>query len=151
MPKPRRLLQETDLQTTSPPAILPPNQHIARVVKNEGKNLYTVSLPTNSSNPDRSPNDSKLLVELPSRFRSTIWLKRDGFVVVDLGAFGGRENKIQGEIVNVVRDERAWRKMRYWPLDFVKKLAWADTGEEEDSVVGKMPPEEDIEDEGEKR
>lgn len=35
-------------------------------------------------------------------------------MLVDVNAFGGRENKIGGEIVNVVRDERRWRREVYW-------------------------------------
>lgn len=35
-------------------------------------------------------------------------------MLVDVNAFGGRENKIGGEIVNVVRDERQWRREVYW-------------------------------------
>lgn len=35
-------------------------------------------------------------------------------MLVDMSAFGGRENKLGGEIVNVVRDERQWRKEPYW-------------------------------------
>lgn len=35
-------------------------------------------------------------------------------MVVDTGAFGERENKLGGEIVNVVRGEREWRKEGYW-------------------------------------
>lgn len=33
---------------------------------------------------------------------------------MDTKAFEGRENKLGGEIVNVVRDERGWRKEPYW-------------------------------------
>ena len=54
------------------------------------------------------------MVELPARFRSTIWIKRRGYVLVDTAAFENRENKLGGEIVNVVREERKWRKMDYW-------------------------------------
>ena len=55
-----------------------------------------------------------MLVEMAARFRSAIWVRRGSFVVVDLGAFEGRANKLGGRIVNVVRDEKAWRKMGYW-------------------------------------
>lgn len=30
------------------------------------------------------------------------------------GGGGGRNNKLAGEIVNVVREEKEWRKMSYW-------------------------------------
>jgi probable RNA-binding protein EIF1AD len=43
-----------------------------------------------------------------------VWIKRGSFVVVDTSALADRENKLDGEIVNVVRDEKDWRKMAYW-------------------------------------
>lgn len=39
-------------------------------------------------------------------------------MLVDVNAFGQRENKIGGEIVNVVRDERRWRRELYWCVFF---------------------------------
>jgi len=67
---------------------------------------------------------------------------------VDTKDAGVRENKIQGEILNVVRDEREWRKEPYWPKEFPKVSSYPVDSDEEDSVVGKMPPsnESDIED-----
>lgn len=35
-------------------------------------------------------------------------------MLVDSTAFEDRENKLDGEIVNVVRDEKQWRKQAYW-------------------------------------
>ena len=128
MGPPRRKLQETVEATLTPPGSLAEGQSIARIVRAEGKNLYTVTLPT----------QKEVLVELAPQFRSTIWLKKRGFVLVDTTTLADRENKICGEIVNVVRDERAWRKHKYWPEEFVKK---ADKfGDDEQSTVGKMPP-----------
>jgi len=88
------------------------------------------------------------LAELPSRFRNTIWIKRGGYVLVDTKDSEMRENKLDGDIINVVRDDKFWRKQPYWPQEFVKPTAYNDGSEEEDSVVGKMPPSEgsDIED-----
>ena len=105
MGKPKRNLLATAEQTLSPPAELSEGHAIARVQKIEGNNLYIVDLPT---------GQDPLLVEMPSRFRSQIWIKRGGFVVVDTAAFEGRSNKLDGEIVNVVRDEKQWRKQGYW-------------------------------------
>jgi len=106
MGRPKRNVLATAEETLTPPASLSEGQSIARVVKAEGKNLYSVDLPSGKS----------ILVELPSRFRSTIWLKRGGYVLVDTKAFDGRENKLEGEIVNVVRDEKQWRKETYWSV-----------------------------------
>ena len=134
MGPPRRKLQETVEATLSPPDSLEEGQVIARVVKAEGKNLYSVE----------NPSKQSLLVELPAKFRSTIWLKRGGFVVIDTTALADRENKLAGEIVNVVRDEREWRKEKYWPKEFSKRTTMS-TGSDDESMVGKMPPSDDEE------
>ena len=105
MGRPKRNLLATAAETLSPPAILDQGHSIALVKKAEGNNLYSVELPS-----EKEP----LLVELPSRFRSQIWIKRGGYVVVDMTAFDDRENKLGGEVVNVVRDEKQWRKQAYW-------------------------------------
>jgi probable RNA-binding protein EIF1AD len=104
MPKPKRHLLATVEDTVTPPETLSPSQAIARVVKATGKNLYNAEL----------PNGTPVLVELEAKFRSTIWIKRGSYVVVDNETLAERENKLDGEIVNVVRDEKAWRKMAYW-------------------------------------
>jgi probable RNA-binding protein EIF1AD len=86
-------------------------------------------------------------------------------VVVDTSALADRENKLDGEIVNVVRDEKAWRKMPYWyvtgcrevdvymmltlyyrPKEFAKKSTYVEDSDEEESTVGKMPPADSDED-----
>ncbi|MCJ1455149.1 hypothetical protein MMC28_005503 [Mycoblastus sanguinarius] len=136
MGRPKRHLLTTAEETSTPPTALDPGHAIARVTKAEGKNLYSVELPSGKE---------PLLVELPSRFRSQIWIKRGGYVVVDLSAFGDRENKLGGEIINVVRDEKQWRKQGYWPSEFVKKPTYLDDSEDDESTVGKMPPTEDSE------
>ncbi|KAL9097027.1 MAG: hypothetical protein Q9165_000991 [Trypethelium subeluteriae] len=139
MPKPRRNIESVAESTLYPPPTLPPTHSLARVVKASGNNLYTVQLPSQQT----------LLVELPSRFRSTIWIKRNGYVVVNTEALAGRDNKLDGEIVNIVGDEKAWRRMGYWPEEFKKVQVVGvrgreeDEEEEEESNVGKMPPSED--------
>jgi len=112
-----------------------------------GNNLFNVE----------QADGTELLVELPAQFRSTFWIKRGSFVVVDSQTLAERENKLQGEIVNIVREERIWRKMGYWyvvgigsrrwtfsdidrPDLFSKKNPTASNDEEVDSRVGKMPP-----------
>ncbi len=105
MGRPKRNLLATASETSSPPPSLDEGHAIAVVKKAEGNNLYSVELPLRKE---------PLLVELPSRFRSQIWIKRGGYVVVNRSAFDDRENKLGGEIVNVVRDEKQWRKQAYW-------------------------------------
>jgi len=136
MPPPRRKLQATVEETLNPPTGLDKGQYIARIKNAAGNNLYHVEL----------SNGTALLVELEARFRSTIWLKRGGYVLVDTKTLADRENKIDGEIVNIVRDERAWRKAPFWPKNFVKKPTVANDSDEEESTVGKMPPSEDEDD-----
>lgn len=121
--KPRRARLATALETSTPPASLPATNALARITRAAGNNLYEVLVPSSFSLPSSScssssvaPNDgtTSLLVEMPRRFRSTIWVKRGSYVVVDVAALAGRENKLGGEIVNVVREEKRWRRMAYW-------------------------------------
>lgn len=104
MPRPKRNVLATIEDTITPPDSLPSGHLIARITKAEGKNLYNAELPDGKS----------VLAELEAKFRSTVWIKRGSYVVVDTSALAERENKLDGEIVNVVRDEKAWRKMSYW-------------------------------------
>lgn len=136
MGPPRRKLQATVEDTLTPPESIPASQCIARIIGAKGKNLYQVE--TSSA--------QLLLVELEAKFRSTIWLKRGGYVLIDIASLADRDNKIDGEIVNVVREEKAWRKATFWPKQFTKKSALLDSDEDE-SNVGKMPPSDDEEDE----
>ena len=104
MGRPKRNLLATAEETLTPPDALSEGQSIARVTKAAGNNLYNADL----------PSGRPILVELPSRFRSTIWIKRGSYVVVDTKALADRDNKLDGEIFNVVRDEREWKKQSYW-------------------------------------
>lgn len=73
---------------------------------------------TNTTTNTNPPTTTKALTQLTPRFRNTIYLKRGSFVVVDTSALAERSNKLGGEIVNVVREERSWRKMWWWPGEF---------------------------------
>ncbi|CAO2654607.1 Nn.00g113400.m01.CDS01 [Neocucurbitaria sp. VM-36] len=130
MPRPKRNVLATIEDTITPPDTLPSEHLIARIVKAEGKNLYNAEL----------PGGKAILAELEAKFRSTVWIKRGSYVVVDTSALADRENKLDGEIVNVVRDEKAWRKMSYWPKEFAKKSTYVEDSDEGESTVGKMPP-----------
>lgn len=104
MGRPKRTVFAAAEETSTPPAALTPTQAIARVTKAEGNSLYLCAL----------PDKKTVLVELPSRFRNTIWIKRGGYVLIDTKEAEVRENKLGGEIINVVRDEHVWRKESYW-------------------------------------
>ena len=104
MRRSKRAINATAEDTLTPPDVLSGSHVIARIVKGEGKNIWKVHLPTAES----------VLVELPNRFRSTFWLKRGSFVVVDRSAFQDRKNQLFGEIVNLVGNEKLWRKQSFW-------------------------------------
>jgi probable RNA-binding protein EIF1AD len=104
MGRPKRNVFATAEETSTPPSSLTTTQAIARVIKAEGNCLYSCTLPEKKT----------ILVELPSRFRNTIWIKRGGYVLIDTKEADVRQNRIDGEIINVVRDEHLWRKEAYW-------------------------------------
>lgn len=107
MGKPRRNIVAAAEESATPPDELTADQVVARVTKAEGNSLYTCTL----------PNTKTVLVELAERFRNTIWIKRGGFVLIDRTPSEERtkaNSKVDGEIINVVRDEKEWRKMPYW-------------------------------------
>lgn len=136
MGRPKRNVFAAAEETSTPPSSLTSTQAIARVIKAGGNSLYSCSL-----------SDQKtVLVELPSRFRNTIWIKRGGYVLIDTKEGGMRQNKIDGAIINVVRDEHLWRKETYWPREFAKTSAYPKDSDEEESTVGKMPPSDSEED-----
>ncbi|KAK5661233.1 hypothetical protein OQA88_11126 [Cercophora sp. LCS_1] len=137
MGKPKRNVLAAAEESMTPPDELTDAQSLARVVKAEGNNLYTCQL----------PNKKSIVVELEPRFRNTIWIKRGGYVLVDVASSEERPktSRVVGEIINVVRDEKEWRKQPYWPKQFSKNTY--DDSDDEESTVGKMPPS-DSEDDG---
>lgn len=137
MGRPKRNLQAAAEETLSPPDTLTSTQTIARVVKAEGSNLYRCFLPSIFS----PPSGREILFELPSKFRNTIWIKRGGYVLVDTAGGEERDNKLGGEILNVVRDEKMWRKASYWPVEFKKVDPYGS-----DSDEGPQMPPSDSED-----
>ncbi|KAJ5433097.1 uncharacterized protein N7458_012253 [Penicillium daleae] len=131
MAPPRRKVLATAEGTMFPPDELSSTQQIVRAIKATGNNIYLIE----------QADKTQMLVELPARFRSTFWIKRGSYVVIDTQAQEERDNKIGGEIINIVRDEKAWRKARFWPKEFVKQpVAVVDSdSDEEESRVGRMP------------
>ncbi|KAK2060364.1 translation initiation factor 1A/IF-1 [Colletotrichum caudatum] len=127
MGRPKRAALQAAEDTLTPPDALEKNQAIVRVVKAEGNNLYACEL----------PNKKDIVFELAQRFRNTIWIKRSGYVLAE--RYDEPHGRVMGEIINVVRDEKAWRKQSYWPKEFAKTNTYDDS-EESDSNVGKMPP-----------
>ena len=106
-------------QITDPPDELTDSQRIAKVDQVMGNNLYQIIL----------PDDSKRLVELPPKFRSTMWIRRGGYVVID-DTGNERNNKIDGEIIIVIHEVKKWMKLQYWPAEFTEKAAAVESDDE---------------------
>lgn len=104
MGKPRRSVQAAAEESLTPPDSLTGNQALVRVVKPEGNNIYICEL----------PNKQTVQLELAERFRKTIWIRRGGYVLAERYPEDSEEKRVAGEIVNVVRDEKLWRKQSYW-------------------------------------
>jgi probable RNA-binding protein EIF1AD len=104
MARRKRIILAAAEESSTAPSALTATQTIARVIKAAGNNLYSCSL----------PDKRIVLVELNSLFRNTMWIKRRGYVLIDTKEADARQNKLDGEIINVVRDERVWRKEAYW-------------------------------------
>ncbi|KAK3628301.1 hypothetical protein LTR56_018693 [Elasticomyces elasticus] len=134
MPKPKRNINAVAEATMTPPESLPEHHLIARLKQAAGKNLYYLDTAAGTT----------ILAELNQVFRSTIWLRRGSYVVVNTNSLADRDNKLGGEIVNVVGDEKAWRKMVYWPKEFVKKSSYDADSDDEGP---QMPPSDSEEDE----
>lgn len=106
MGKSRRTIQAAAQESITPPDELTATQSVARVIKAEGNSLYSCEL----------PNKKPVLLELEPKFRNTVFIKRGGYVLVDLASAEDRKesSRVVGEIINIVRDERSWRKQAYW-------------------------------------
>jgi probable RNA-binding protein EIF1AD len=131
--RPKRQILADASTASTPPATLPPAHRIARVVRARGNNVFAVTLP--------GAEKEEALAELAGNLRSTFWIRRGAFVVVDGAALAARENKLVGEIVTVIMEIKRWRKMGYWPEEFREV---EEESEDEDEGVG-MPPSEDEE------
>lgn len=104
MPQPRRKILATAEGTLTPPDELSDTQQIVRAIKATGNNIYKI----------QRADGEEMLAELPARFRSTFWIKRGSYLVIDTKDQEERDNKIGAEIVNLVMDEKAWRKAPFW-------------------------------------
>lgn len=104
MGRPKRNVLAAAQEALSPPDALEPTQVIVRVLKPEGNNLYTCEM----------PNKKPVVLELAQRFRNTIWIKRGGYVLAEGYPVGTQDSRAIGEIINVVREEKLWRKQPYW-------------------------------------
>ena len=67
-------------------------QYIAKVVGSKGNNLHEVL----------SEHGGQFLASMPTKFRNTVWVKREQFVIVEDIEEG---DKVKGEIANVLDSE----------------------------------------------
>ncbi|EEB08824.1 translation initiation factor eIF1A-like protein [Schizosaccharomyces japonicus yFS275] len=95
-----------------PPDHLEENQLIARVTALRGSSLFEVT----------DPAGSTLLVEMPPKFRKSVWVKRGGYVLLDKSEFQDKKNKIDGTIVHVIHSTKVWMKQHYWPPEFAARI-----------------------------
>lgn len=101
----RRTAKAAVEEAFTPPDSLTEGQYLVRVVKPEGNNLYACEL----------PSKKPVLLELAQRFRNTVWIRKGGFVLAQRYE-GDAEAAVraEGEIVNVVRNDKLWKKQPYW-------------------------------------
>jgi probable RNA-binding protein EIF1AD len=104
MGKSRRAIVAEAEEALEPPQTLTDSQSVVRVIKPEGNNVYTCQL----------PNNSRVQLELAQHFRNTVYMRRGGFVLAERYPADSEEKRVDGEIVNIVRDEKLWRKLPYW-------------------------------------
>lgn len=75
-------------------------------------------------------SDRTIVVLMPPKFRNTVFVKRGGLVVVDLyepNEIDPKQEHILGDISNIVRNQKDWQKMAYFPVEFKeeeKKNPW---------------------------
>ncbi|KKA28893.1 hypothetical protein TD95_004156 [Thielaviopsis punctulata] len=114
-----------------PPTALESGQAIARVLRAPSANTWECEL----------PSKEVVLVQLQAKLHNKVWVRRGGYVLVEAYPAGETTGRAAGEIVNVVLDEKRWRKMTYWPKEFpARAYADDDSSDEEESNMGKMPP-----------
>lgn len=120
-----------------PPIELGESQYIARVTKLHGNSLYTVGL----------PSKIELLVELPMRFRNAVWVRRGGYVLIETK--GLTERKVNGDIMEVILDEKEWKKMSYWYILCLSMLSYRPQEfKEKEQSANESIEESDVDEEG---
>lgn len=135
----QRLLEELG----EPPSELRDNEVLVSVIKPRGNNLYDVSVPASEVErcPLLSSEDHKslaILVNMPPKFRNTIFVKRGGHAIISLYEDSEEESKVKGDFCNIVTNQREWAKYPYWPIEFKKQ-------EEEERSRDMMMPSDDDE------
>ena len=111
------------------PVCLAANEVIGKVLRNRG-NLFDVMVPQSHwpralkiLNSEKELEDTdqptELLVGLSPLLRNKFFVRRNGLVVLSLENLGPM-SKVNGEITNIVENQRDWEKsLRHeWPIEF---------------------------------
>jgi probable RNA-binding protein EIF1AD len=119
----------------NPPDEIKPFEVIGSVIKPRGNSLYDISIPSSEwvkvesiskSNIDQDlgSENKSILASMPPKFRNTIFVKRGGFVVVELYQLDDDQKKtlaigkVKGDISNIVTNKKDWQRYPYWPNEF---------------------------------
>ncbi len=83
------------------------DQSVVRIVGPRGNNLHEAE----------SPDGSKFLCSMPTKFRKNVWIKRGDFVIVEPIEEG---DKVKAEIIHILFAEqvRDLQKRNLWPQEF---------------------------------
>lgn len=80
---------------------------VAKVAEARGNHTYEVILPPEAKETEGTSSgkeeDRKTLAYLPPRFRNLLWVRRGGYVLVDVSEADHRDNKLGGEVIAVLR------------------------------------------------
>lgn len=112
-----------------PPDQLENHQIIGSVIKPLGNSLYEVEIPTShwtravevSPGLKTAVENQTIIASMPPKFRNTIFVKRGGYVLIDLYTTEQGEestNRAHGELSNIVTDKKGWQSNYYWPTEF---------------------------------
>ncbi|KAF9966011.1 hypothetical protein BGZ70_003555 [Mortierella alpina] len=102
----RRKQVPTDILTELPE--LEEGQRFARVLGSRGKNIHEVQF----------QNGEELLVNLPPKFRSLVWVKRGSYVIIE-PAEEADKTKVEGDIVAVLFPDhiKKYKQRGIWPFE----------------------------------
>ncbi|KAG0280982.1 hypothetical protein BGZ95_007657 [Linnemannia exigua] len=101
----RRKAATSDILTDIPE--LEEGQRFARVLGTRGKNIHEVQFPDND----------ELLVNLPPKFRSLVWVKRGSYVIIE-PAEEEDKTKVGGDIIAVLFPDhiKHYKQKGIWPF-----------------------------------
>ncbi|KAF9351222.1 putative RNA-binding protein eif1ad [Mortierella sp. AD094] len=102
----RRKQVPTDILTEIPE--LEEDQQFARVLGTRGKNIHEVQF----------KNGEELLVNLPPKFRSLVWVKRGSYVIIQ-PAEEEDKTKVAGDIVAILFPDhiKQYKQQGIWPFE----------------------------------